>query len=51
MPKDGIHGGFLLRKKLYKRWNPIVDQLAKDAEFKRLAENLIETKDIGVWTN
>ena len=41
--------GFLLRKKLYKRWNPIVDQLADDAE-KRLSEYL-RKKGYGVWTN
>lgn len=41
--------GFLLRKKLYKRWNPIVDQLADDAE-KRLSE-FLRLKGHGVWTN
>ena len=46
---NSFMAGFLLRSKLYKRWNPIVDQLEKDAE-DRLTEYL-RNKGYGVWTN
>ena len=39
----------ILRKKLYKRWNPVHDKLSGDAE-KRLTQHLRE-KGYGVWSN
>ena len=39
----------ILRHKIHKKWNPIPDQLRKDAE-NRLAE-FLRMKGYGVWTN
>ena len=47
--KAGKYMKGLLRHKIHKKWNPIPDQLADEAE-KKLAESL-RKKGYGVWTN